>query len=193
MRRSGLLSTALVLAGAALPGIPRIRTQESASLPAATSVVKPHAYISVEPVPRGRNFQVAVVAEIARGFHMNSHHPSDEYLIPTTLMADFPAGVVLLDTVYPKGRDERFSFSPDKPLNVYTEGVTLRLFLAAQPEAPLGATTISMELRYQACNDTTCLPPAKIPLSVKVEIARPGARTRALHPEIFFPADPLKK
>ena len=57
------------------------------ALPNASSIVKPHALVSLDPVPRGKDFQVAVVVDIARGFHMNSHKPTDEYLIPTTLTA----------------------------------------------------------------------------------------------------------
>ena len=72
--------------------------------------------LSRTSAPRRKNFQVAVVAEIARGFHMNSHQPSDEYLIPTTLTPQLPGGFQLTDTSYPAGRLQKFSFSPDKPL-----------------------------------------------------------------------------
>jgi hypothetical protein len=159
--------------------------QDSAPLPKASSVVKPTAYVSLEPVPAGKEFQVAVVAQILQGFHMNSHKPSEDYLIATTLTAQPPAGIQLLDTIYPDGRNEKFSFSPDKPLNVYTGTVTLRLRLTAKTDAPLGATTLPLTLRYQACNDTTCLPPVKLPVDVKVDIAAGGVNSRAVHPEIF--------
>lgn len=162
----------------------------SGPLPAAT-VVKPHVFISVDRVPRGTEFQAAVVVDIARGYHMNSNKPTDAYLIPTTLKAEMPAGIELRDTIYPEGKMEKFSFSPDKPLNVYTGSVTLRLRLAAQSGAALGAVTIPLTLRYQACNDSACLPPVKVPVSVKFEIAAAGTKARAMHAEIF-PADPPK-
>jgi hypothetical protein len=37
-------------------------------MPPATSVLQPQAYVSLQPVPRGRSFQVAVVAKISPGF-----------------------------------------------------------------------------------------------------------------------------
>lgn len=86
--------------------------QDGSNLPNASAVVKPRSYVSLEPVPRGSQFQVAVVVDIARGFHMNSHKPSDAYLIPTTLTPQLPAGIRLDDAVYPEGRSEKFSFSP---------------------------------------------------------------------------------
>jgi DsbC/DsbD-like thiol-disulfide interchange protein len=161
----------------------------SAPLP-ATAVVKPHVFVSVDRVPRGTEFRAAVVVEIARGYHMNSHKPTDSYLIPTTLTAEMPAGIELRDTIYPAGKMERFTFSPDKPLDVYTGSVTLRLRLAAQAGAALGTATIPVTLRYQACNDSACLPPVKVPVNVKFEIAAVGTKARAMHAEIFSADSP---
>src|SRR5580700_5641874 len=59
--------------------------QASSNPPGASTVVKPRLFVSLDPVPRGKDFKVAVVADIASGFHVNSHKPTDEYLIATTL------------------------------------------------------------------------------------------------------------
>jgi len=184
---------ALLLLGGIAPfsGSDRAATplQDASALPSPAAVVKPAAYVSLAPVPRGKEFQVGVVVEIARGFHMNSHKPSDQYLIPTTLMAQLPTGIQLRDTIYPDGRLEKFSFSPSKPLDVYTGTVTFRMRLAAGNDAAIGATTIPITLRYQACNDTTCLQPVKVPIEVRLEVASSGAKSRAIHPEVFSAAN----
>lgn len=174
-----------------LYGPPAAMAQDgSAPLPAA-SIVKPHVFISVDRVARGSEFQAAVVVDIASGYHMNSHKPTDPYLIPTTLTAEMPEGIELRDTIFPAGKLEKFSFSPNKQLDVYTGSVTLRLRMAAQAGAALGAKTISATLRYQACNDSACLPPVKVPVSVKFEVAAAGTKARPMHAEIF-PADSPK-
>ncbi len=167
------------LAAAAVPG------QESAAVPSAASIVKAHSFVSMEPVPRGKEFQVAVVAEIRSGYHVNSHKPSDEYLIATTLTPQLPEGFKLADTIYPAGRQEKFSFSPDKPLDVYTGSVTFKLRLVAEAGAAIGAVKIPMILRYQACNDTTCLPPVKVPVELSFNVGAADAKARAVHPEVF--------
>jgi DsbC/DsbD-like thiol-disulfide interchange protein len=159
--------------------------QGAAAMPNAAAVVKPHAYVSLDPVPRGKAFEAALVVDIARGFHMNSHKPTDEYLIPTTITPQLPAGIKLLDTMYPSGRLERFAFSPTKPLDVYTGTVTLKLKLLAEANAALGITTIPVILRYQACNNAACLPPVKVPVNVQPEVAPAGTKARTSHPEIF--------
>jgi len=154
----------------------------------ATSVVKPHAYVSLEPVPRGKEFEVAVVVDIARGYHVNSHKPTDPYLIPTTVSPQLSAGLQALDTIYPKGKLEKFAFSPDTPLDVYSGSVTIFLRLSAQANTALGSSTIPITLRYQACNDSACLPPVKVPVDVKLEVGTAGAKARNMHPEIFAKA-----
>jgi DsbC/DsbD-like thiol-disulfide interchange protein len=160
--------------------------QSSTDAPAApAAIVKPRAFVSLVPVPRGKEFQVALAVDIAHGYHMNSHHPTDKYLIPTTLTPKLPTGFELLDTIYPAGRIEKFSFSPDKGLDVYSASVTLKLRLIAHNDAPIGAVTFPVTLRYQACNDTTCLPPVKVPVDVRVDVAAAGTTSHAAHPEIF--------
>jgi thiol:disulfide interchange protein DsbD len=161
------------------------------AMPSASSVVKPRAVVSLDPVPRGTEFQAAIVVEIARGFHMNSHKPTDEFLIPTTLTPQLPAGFQLKDTVYPNGRLEKFSFSPNKPLDVYTGSVTLKLKLIADTKAQLGNATIPVTLRYQACNDAACLPPVKIPVNIEVRVAAAGTKSTPAHPELFSTTVPI--
>ncbi|MGH9734615.1 MAG: protein-disulfide reductase DsbD N-terminal domain-containing protein [Candidatus Acidiferrales bacterium] len=163
---------------------PRPTSAQSGILAPAT-VVKPRAYVSLQPIPRGKQFQVAVVATIVAGYHVNSHKPSDPYLIPTTITPELPKGFQLVDIIYPPGQEKRFPFSPDKPLNVYSGRVTLRLKLTAQNDAALGLTTIPLTLRYQACNDAACLPPVKLPVSAKLDVAAATAQSRPVHPEIF--------
>lgn len=191
-RRTSILMALLLLAGIGIFDVSRGAAgsaQDTSSVPSPSAVVKPTAYVSLAPVPREKEFQIAVVMEIARGFHMNSHKPSDQYLIPTTLTAQLTAGFQLRDTIYPDGQLEKFSFSPNKPLVVYTGTVTIRLRVVAGADAALGATKIPIMLRYQACNDTTCLQPVKVPVEVKMEVAASGAKSRAVHPEVFSAAN----
>lgn len=169
---------------------PSLAAQESTAMPAAATIVKPHVFVSLEPVPREKEFEAAIVVDIQRGYHMNSHKPNDPYSIPTTVTPALPSGIELRDTVYPDGRLEKFSFS-SKQMDVYSGSVTLKLKLAVKADAALGAMTIPVTLRYQACNDTACLPPVKVPVNVKFEVAAAGTQARPAHPEIF-PANPTK-
>jgi DsbC/DsbD-like thiol-disulfide interchange protein len=158
-----------------------------------SEVVKTHTFVSLDRVPRGKVFEAAVVVDIAENYHMNSHKPAESYLIPTTLTPQLPAGIRLVDTIYPSGRLKKFPFSPDKALDVYSDSVTLRLRLAAQDSASIGTTTIPMILRYQACNNSACLPPVKVPVSVQLQIAAAGASAHPVHAEVFSSASAEQK
>src|SRR5579863_9932021 len=76
---------------------------QDSAFPAASSVLQPKAYVSLQPVPAGRAFEIAVVAKISPGFHINAHMPSEDYLIPTKITADLPPGVLLVEATYPHG------------------------------------------------------------------------------------------
>jgi thiol:disulfide interchange protein DsbD len=171
---------ALFCALSPLPATP----PQAAKLPRASDVVKPEIYLSLAPVPRGRAVEIAVVARILPGFHINSHQPREEYLIPTNLTVDLSPGVQALSTAYPPGALRKFQFSPSE-LSVYEGSATLRLKLHVSPRATLGPRTLSLTLRYQACNDEACLPPVNLPLSAEITIAPAGAHAHPQHPEIF--------
>ena len=166
--------------------------QSESNLPRANTVVKPRAYVSIEPVPRGSAFEVAVVAEIQSGFHINANKVLEEYLIPTTVTVELPKGFQVVETVYPPGKVEKFEFS-DGLLNVYQGTVTLRLKLRAAEDAALGTTGLPLVLRYQACNDRACLPPVRLNVPVELHVAEAGAKAKPANPEIFRKPTPAKK
>jgi thiol:disulfide interchange protein DsbD len=154
-------------------------------LPPAREVVKPSAYVSLQPVPRGRAFQLAVVMKIRPGFHVNAREASEEYLIPTDLQLAVPAGFRAGAAVYPKGKLKKFPFSPKKPLNVYAETATIRVPLTALAGAPLGPQRIPLKLRYQACSEEVCLPPVTLDLEAILDVAPADAKAKLVHPELF--------
>ena len=102
----------------------------------------------------GSAVQGVVTAKIEDGWHINSARPLDEYAIPTELTLD-PATAALNDVTYPQHKMQKFSFSGDKEIAVYEHTIEIP-FSATLVE---GSTVIKASLRYQACNDTVCLPP----------------------------------
>lgn len=148
-------------------------------------VLAPTAYVSFDPVARGMAFQVAVVLKIRPGFHINAREVSADYLIPTELRAEVPAGFKIADVVYPKGTLQTFAFSKDKQLNVYTDSVTVRLPLTALPSAPLGAQHLSMKLRYQACSSEICLPPVTKDVEATINVVAAQGAAKAANGAIF--------
>jgi len=182
---------AMLLLTLATVGLPASAASPQLATATARTVVAPHAYVSLEAVPRGRTFDLAVVAAIKRGYHINAHQVRSRYLIATEMETHFPAGFRAREISYPPGRLLKFSFSPE-PLSVYTDSVTFRVRVDVLDDAPLGLWKLPIELRYQACNDRICLPPVKLPVVAEVRVTPVGTAARRTHSEIFKSREPLR-
>jgi thiol:disulfide interchange protein DsbD len=115
----------------------------------------------------GEAVEGVVVATIPETWHINSARPLDDFAIPTVLTLD-PATAVLSGVQYPPHETKTFSFSAGNPIAVY-EG-TVRIPFTARLAS--GSGSVKATLKYQACNNSVCLPPK----SVSTEFsATPGA------------------
>src|SRR5689334_8130759 len=72
-------------------------------------------FASASPVvvAPGRTGQVKMVFEVGKGFHINSHKPNDELLVPTEVKLSPPTEIMISKIQYPAGESLSLSFSPD--------------------------------------------------------------------------------
>ena len=180
-----------LFASLAVVALATVALAQDKPYPPAASVLQPQAYVSLQPVPRGRAFEIAVVAKISPGFHINAHEPSEEYLIPTKIQAELPPGISLVETTYPRGVMRAFRFSKT-PLRVYEGSFTVKMKLRAESAAPLGPKKIGLTIGYQACNQDACLPPTKVPTTAELEIAAVDATTHPANSNIFATTPSVK-
>jgi thioredoxin:protein disulfide reductase len=171
-----LFLSALSLVGAAAANAQNVSAKE---------VVDPTAYVSYDPVGRGMAFKVAVVLKIKDGFHVNAREVTEDYLIPTDVRAEVPAGFKLGDVEYPKGTLQSFAFSKNTKLNVYTGSVTVFLPLTALPNAPLGAQHVPVKVKYQACSQEICLPPVTKQVDATITVVAAQSGAKAANPAVF--------
>lgn len=115
-------------------------------------------------IPAGKPTLVALHFRVAQSFHINSHTPKDDYLIPTTFAIPAASGVALKDTLYPTGSDVTLPLDPKTPLNVYTGEFVIQ----ARIVAPRGNHLVEATLRYQACDNNACMPPKTITVPIDV-------------------------
>lgn len=108
----------------------------------------------------GEKVKGAVEAEIAHGWHINSVKPNNDFSIPTELSVTSPA-LDVGNIHFPPHIEQAFAFSGGDKLAVY-EGNLLIPFDATRKAATDLAVTATM--RYQACNDSVCLPPKEVSL-----------------------------
>lgn len=92
--------------------------------------------------------------------HVQSDKPRDPLLIATALTVKPPNGVTIDHIAYPKPTDLPQP-GRNEPLAVFSGTFTIDAFLKIGPDAVTGEAAVPGQLRYQACNDTVCFPPAR--------------------------------
>ncbi len=127
---------------------------------------KPKSYVTFAAEPQtvksGKRSVVELHFRVVEGFHVNSHTPKSELLIPTKITLQPAAGVNAEDVQYPAGTAYSFSFDPGEKLDVYSGPFTLKLPVVAEA----GSHTVDGTLRYQACDNAACYPPKSLPVQV---------------------------
>jgi len=124
--------------------------------------------------PQGGTLPLTVTAAIAPGWHINAHQPSEKFLVPTTLTLTLPDGVTAAAIRYPEPKSQTFAFAGNIRLLVYDGRAPLTTTLRVAADFAADALPIEAVLRYQACDDTTCLPPTSVSATLRVPV-RDGA------------------
>ena len=121
------------------------------------------AYVA-EPqtITAGKQAVLELRFHMEAGFHVNSHLPKSDLLIPTTVDLGTAAGVKLAAAEYPAGKLLSFSFDPSEKLDVYSDDFVVKLPVTAAP----GSHELRGALKYQACNHAACYPPRTLPIDV---------------------------
>jgi cytochrome c biogenesis DsbD-like protein len=146
-------------------------------------------FAPVAPVKlkRGSSARLELTFRVAPGYHVNSNKPKSELLIPTSLHLDMPTDLSLSKIDYPDGEDKTFPFSPDEKLNVYTGDVSVSGMLNAGKAVIPGSYRVHGYLKYQACDDRACYPPAQVPIAFDVQVLKapkPGHKNPAQSPHV---------
>lgn len=121
----------------------------------------------------GTTARVAARVSIEPEWHVNSHKPTFEYLIPTELTLELPAGWPKVSMRYPKDKVQAFAFA-DKPLAVYEGDVAILSEVRIPAGTAAGAFPVHVALRYQSCNKSQCLPPVTTKTDVTLTVGPGG-------------------
>jgi hypothetical protein len=152
----------LVVAGFVLASGLALAQQGTLTSPAA----KPKQYVTYaaedQTLKAGKKSVVELHFKVGDGFHVNSHAPKSELLIPTNLTLKPVSGVIASAAEYPAGKAYSFSFEPGEKLDVYTGVFTVKVPVVAEA----GSHTVDGVLRYQACDNAACYPPKSLPVQI---------------------------
>jgi hypothetical protein len=156
--RLALAGALVALPGAALPALQVGNLDAPAPKPKSFVIYAAEQQV----VAAGKRSVLELHFRVVDGFHVNSHTPKSELLIPTQIALQPAAGVKAEAVEYPAGTSYSFSFDPTEKLDVYSGAFTVKLPVVAEA----GVHTVDGTLRYQACDHAACYPPKSLPVQV---------------------------
>ena len=139
-------------------------------------------YLSLDKVQPGSQFEIAVVVEIAKGWHVNAN-PAKEELIATEVTLPEVAYLAFGEVVYPAGDVLKLGSIGEAP--VYHDTITIGIQADLSQTAPIGASTLDFQLQYQACDDAQCLLPETLNFSVPMEVVGIEGTVQRINEAIF--------
>ena len=147
----------------------------SVVLPLATAQnVKPKVEISFKEkeVKVGQIINAKMTVTFSDGLHAYQNpQPEGSSFIPVKLVA--PKGPVRLSEIkYPKGVEKVLPSLGDDPMFLYSGKIEI-LFKFEYTEVPATGKGIKLpeiNFSYQQCDDTTCFPPGKVGVPIKLKV-----------------------
>jgi DsbC/DsbD-like thiol-disulfide interchange protein len=121
----------------------------------------------------GKKITLNISAELREGWHVYGlEQPSGG---PTPLRLTLDENDVASSAGPPSGStpikklDQSFNLETQS----YSHPFALHVPIQVKPHAPSGKQSVSISVRFQACNDRTCLPPRTVHLTLPIEILKP--------------------
>ncbi|MBN2584281.1 MAG: thioredoxin family protein [Planctomycetes bacterium] len=129
--------------------------------------------LTIEPpkvvVAPGGTASFSLPVTIKPQHHAMANKVAEGY-VPTVLsLGQRAAEGFRLDVTYPPGKP-LVLFEGLEPINVYEGTVRLQCRLTVPADAALAETTLPLDLHYQACSESTCLPPKHLAIPLPLAI-----------------------
>lgn len=148
------------------------------------AVVTARLVLSTNAVHSASTTRAAVVATVAPGYHINDHHPTLDYLIPTALALEPGKVFAATSVTYPPGTMKKFIFA-ENGLSVYQGEIVIDAAIKVARNVTPGEYPLRGKVQYQACNDHACLPPSSAPISLMVKVVGPHVPLHRINSGVF--------
>jgi hypothetical protein len=156
------------------------RTQAQGALVASGSPVEAQrgpVIVRVTPsqarVAAGETVHVTVQLALDKGWHVNSHAPTQKELVPTEVMLADGAPATLGPVSYPPGEDVTLG-AGERPVSVYLREARIEAAVTINPGTPAGLLELPVVVRFQAASDRSCLAPEEAVLRAVIEVTPAG-------------------
>ncbi|MFA8342721.1 MAG: protein-disulfide reductase DsbD family protein [Rhodothermaceae bacterium] len=135
----------------------------------------------------GSELDVAFKLNIFDTWHINSNNPKDEFLFPTTISLKTET-FKFSNLIFPHAEEIKFDFS-ENPVAVYEGTVYVYGKIKFDEKLELKEYKIPVEIEYQSCNNSQCMPPNTITAEVVVTAVKAGEAVTKINNEVFEKKD----
>ena len=166
-----------------LPALLLFCAASSAALAQAPDVGV-NGFYATNRAQQGRTVQAVIVLDVPSGYHVNANKVGNKFSIPTTVKIEAPEGARVSAVTYPRGAVRTLKFSKE-PLALYEGRAVMRFNLTLPANFRTGETELRARVRYQACNDEVCYPPATREITMPIAVVAPTEQVKAINRQFF--------
>ena len=134
--------------------------------------------------PGGETYPILVRIKISQPWNLHGPQMHGDGLIPTAISFDETEFIRIEKIQFPPTEKKHFYYAQEK-LHVYSNEIGVEVYLAIREGAPEGLQEIKGTLSYQACSDTSCLPPEKVDFNLALQVSSKGTFSEEINREIF--------
>ena len=156
----------------------------------AKEIVKVQTTWSLDRVHPGSHVILAVIFDIAKGFHINA---DKNQIIPVKDLIPYPTRVQVIEvsegiTVeapqFPQAHPLKVDFA-DKDMMFFTGQAIICLPMKIDKKVKSGLLHLKVQIGYQACDAQTCLLPKKAVLEETLEVVESDQKLVEINKELF--------
>jgi len=125
---------------------------------------------------RGEVVTVRLSATPQSNWYIYSHTQKTGGPQATKFLLDLPPGVRLLGAIEAPSPSKKFDKGFEIEVEYYHEPVVFQQKIAVGDNAATGPLRIKGTVRFQACNDVSCLPPKDVPFNLALNVENGPAR-----------------
>ncbi len=185
---------ALLLAAPVRADVPPVTDEGIAQIldggPPADAVKLRAAWSAERAVP-GESLVLAIVADMAPGFHINPDpaqaEPVGDFVpYPTSVRVVGASEALTLEAArFPKPHPVKVEYAEGELLSFSGRTIFYLPMRVAGDAAAGGALEVSVEVEYQACDDVSCLLPKAVTLTESIPVAAAGEQAAPVNAELF--------
>ncbi len=118
---------------------------------------------------RGGSSETSIEISVRDGFHVQANPAANQFLIPLTISVESNEALKVGRPRYPPPTRYRLE-GTEEDLLVYGGVIKVPFTIQSSGSTPPHLHELQGKLKYQACDDRSCRPPATAPFELKVRV-----------------------